>query len=119
KGVTDQSAPEIARSSLHDPRVGFGFSLPSRTPAISAKLRFEAQLPLGNSEALSGEPSAVASPSLALASKLGGFFAGLELGARLRRPTELFGVRVGSQALLAAGVGYEIIRLRLSLSAEL
>jgi hypothetical protein len=119
KGVTDQSAPGIAKSTLHDPRVGFGYALASRTPVFGIKLRFEAKLPLGNREALSGEPSAVASPSVALSSRLGGFFAGAELGARLRRPSSVFGVRVGSQAAVSLGAGYELPRLRLALAGEL
>lgn len=119
KGVTSQSAPAIPVASLHDPRVGFGYALPFRSPRFGAKLRFEAKLPLGSAEALAGERSFVASPGLALDSQLGGFFLGAELGARLRRPTELFGLRLGSQGLLAVGAGYEIERIGLSLAAEL
>ena len=119
KGVTAQSAPGIPVTSLHDPRLGFGYSLPLRSPRFGAKLRFETKLPLGNAEALAGERSVVASPSVALRAKLGGFFGGAELGARLRRPTEFFGLRIGSQALFVAGVGYELERPRLSFAAEL
>jgi hypothetical protein len=119
KGVTTQSAPSIPVASLHDPRLGFGYSLPLRSASFGAKLRFEAKLPLGSAEALAGERSFVASPSFALTSKLGGFFWGAELGARLRRPTEFFGLRVGSQALLAVGGGYELERPRLTFAAEM
>jgi hypothetical protein len=142
KGVTDQSAPGIAQTTVHDPRVGFGYSFVPPSRAIGAKLRFEAKLPLGNREALSGEPSVVASPSVALSASRGGFFAGAErdgslaadphseergrtpqpraqLGARLRRPTSLFGVRVGSQASISLGAGYELAGPRLALAGEL
>jgi hypothetical protein len=119
KGVTDQSASGVTPTTRHDPRLGFGYALGSRTPRLGAKLRFEAKLPLGDAEALSGEPSFVASPSLALSSELGGFFAGAELGARLRRPTSVFGVRVGSQASIAIGAGYGLRRARIALAAEL
>ena len=44
---------------------------------------------------------------------------GVELGARLRRPSELFGLRIGSQAFLAAGGGYQLARPRLSFALEL
>lgn len=117
KGVTDQSAPAIATTTLHDPRLGFGFAI-FGAETLGAKLRFETKLPLGNAETLSGEQSVVASPSLSLAASWGGFFVGAELGARLRRPVELFGVRVGSQALLAGGLGYELRGPRLSLALE-
>lgn len=119
KGITDQSAPPVAVASLHDPRVGFAYSLNTGTQRLGAKVRLEAKLPLGDTEALAGEPSFVASPSLALSSEQHGFFAGLELGVRLRRPTELFGVRLGSQAVIAAGAGYEIKRLGLAFATEL
>jgi hypothetical protein len=117
KGITEQAAPAIPVASLHDPRVGFGFGLAERG-AFGAKLRFEAKLPLGSRESSGGENSLVASPSLALAARSSGFFAGAELGLRLRRPAELFGTRVGSQASLAAGVGYALARGRVQLSVE-
>jgi hypothetical protein len=117
KGITDQSAEGLPVASLRDPRLGFGFEL-GRTPALGAKLRFEAKLPLGARDALGGEQSVVAGPSLALSARRGGFFAGAELGLRLRRPAELFGTRVGSQASLSAGLGYELQGPRLALALE-
>lgn len=119
KGVTSQTAPPIDSPTLQDPRIGFGYAMNTASRRFGAKLRFEAKLPLGNAQALAGERSFVASPSLALSSQLGGFFAGVELGARLRRPSDFFGLRVGSQALLAAGVGYELAFLRASFGLEL
>jgi hypothetical protein len=119
KGVTSQSAPGIDSPALQDPRIGFGYSLPTSCLGFGAKIRFEAKLPLGNAEALAGDRSFVASPSVALSSQGGGFFGGLELGARLRRPSDFFGLRVGSQALIAAGAGYELAGPRLSFMIEL
>ncbi len=119
KGVTSQSAAAIDSPALQDPRLGFGYALPPLAPRLAAKIRFEAKLPLGNAEALAGDRSFVASPSVALSSQQGGFFAGLELGARLRRPSDFFGLRIGSQALIAAGAGYELTGPRLSFAVEL
>lgn len=119
KGITSQSAPAIDSPALQDPRIGFGYSLSPPTPRFGVKVRFEAKLPLGNEEAFAGERSFVASPSIAVSTKQGGLFGGVELGARLRRPSDLFGLRVGSQALLAAGGGYELARSRLSFALEL
>ena len=93
--------------------------MPSSSRRLGAKIRFEAKLPLGQAEALAGDPSFVASPSLALSSQHGGFFGGLELGARLRKPSDFFGLRVGSQALIAAGAGYELVGPRLAFVIEL
>jgi hypothetical protein len=119
KGVTSQSAPPIDSPALQDPRVGFGYALNTGSRHWGAKLRFEAKLPLGNTQALAGETGVVASPSVALSFERGGLFAGLELGARLRNPTDLFGLRLGSQASLAAGVGYELPGPRLAFALEL
>jgi hypothetical protein len=119
KGVTSQSAPPIDSPALQDARVGFGYALNTGSPRWSAKLRFEAKLPLGNALALAGETGFVASPSLAFSFQQGGLFAGLELGARLRNPTNFFGLRVGSQASLAAGIGYELSALPLAFALEL
>jgi hypothetical protein len=118
KGITHQAAPPVAEQSLHDPRLGFGCALPVDSRVLSAKLRLELKLPLGNASELAGERSAVTSPSLALGARSGGWFAGLELGARLRRPTELLGSRVGSQALLALGTGYELSKPSLTFAVE-
>jgi hypothetical protein len=119
KGVTHQSAEGIARTTLHDPRVGFGYAIPWRSRAFAAKLRFEAKLPLGNAAALSGEPRPVAAPSIVVSSRAGGFFAGAELGARLRTPSSVFGVRAGSQLLIVGGAGYELPSPRVSFAAQL
>jgi hypothetical protein len=118
KGVTHQSAPPIAQQSLHDPRIGFGFALPALAGVVASKLRFELKLPLGDSDALTGEAGLVASPSIALSARKHGLFAGVELGARLRKPALLYGSRIGSQALLALGIGYELPAPRLSLAVE-
>lgn len=118
KGVTHQSAPAVAEQSLHDPRLGFGLALPVDSRVLSAKLRLELKLPLGNVDALAGEHSLVTSPSFALAARSGGWFAGLELGARMRRPTELLGSRIGSQALIALGTGYELSNPNLTFAVE-
>jgi len=118
KGVTYQSAPPIAAQSLHDPRLGFGHVLPTLLPWLSSRLRFELELPLGSEAALTGEHSFVSSPSLALVARTGGLFAGAELGARLRQASDFYGSRVGSQALVALGIGYELARPRLALTVE-
>lgn len=118
KGITYQSAPAIPEQGLHDPRLGFGFALPLRSNWLSAKLRFELKLPLGSEQSLAGEQSFVSSPSLVGIARGGGFFGGAELGVRLRQPSEFYGSRVGSQASVALGAGYELPRPRLALSVE-
>jgi hypothetical protein len=118
KGITYQNAQTIAAQGLHDPRLGFGFVLPPLAPWLNARVRFEAKLPLGSEQTLSGEQGAVASPSLAVVARTGGLFGGAELGARLRAATNFYGSRIGSQGLLALGVGYELAQPRLALTVE-
>lgn len=118
KGVTHQSAEAVAATTLHDPRLGFGYAIPWASKVFAAKIRFEAKVPLGNEEASSGETSAVAAPSAALLATTGGFFAATEIGARLRNPSDVFGTRIGSQLLVAGGFGYELSKPRLSFALQ-
>lgn len=116
KGVTSQDGGTIPAQALHDFRLGFGFALPQGPRWLTTKLRFEAKLPVGAVSATEAGP--VASPSVALQAERGGFFGGGELGLRLRQPSELFGLRVGSQAAVALGVGYQLDAPRLSFTLE-
>ncbi len=118
KGVTSQAADAVAAFGLHDPRLGFALALPTRSSWLSAKLRFEAKLPLGSSASVATESGPVSSPSLAIQAERRGWFAGAELGARLRRADELLGLRVGSQALIALGVGRRLAEPRLTFALE-
>jgi hypothetical protein len=118
KGVTTQSAPGIDSPALQDPRIGFGYALLPAVRSLGAKVRLEAKLPFGNAQALAGERTVVASPSFVFSARSGGAFANLELGARLRPPTDFFGLRLGSQGLLAVGVGYEFAGPRLAFAIE-
>ena len=119
KGVTSQSAPAIDSPVLQDPRIGFGYALKTGSQSWGAKIRFEAKLPLGNAEVFAGESGFVASPSVAFSGGRGGLYGGLEVGARLRNPSDFFGLRLGSQASIAAGVGYEVSALALAFALEL
>ena len=58
-------------------------------------------------------------PALAADYRYRIFFAGLEVGARLRPTTEFAGARVGTQLATGLGAGYDILdRERLSVMAE-
>ncbi len=118
KGVTHQSAPPISEQSLHDPRVGFGYALPFCPFGITSKLRLDLKLPLGDQAALMGEQSFVMSPTVAIWTRHRRWFSGAELGARLRRPSEFFGRRVGTQGLAVVGLGYELPRPQLAFMLE-
>jgi OOP family OmpA-OmpF porin len=72
--------------------------------------RFDLSAPTGDRDQFAGERSAVFVPSVAADYRHpGGLIAGVEAGARLRPTTDLLTARVGSELLVAAGAGYEIL----------
>ena len=74
--------------------------------------RLEMSAPTGDEDQFAGERAAVFIPSVAADARLGRAFAGAEIGARLRPTAELVGVRVGSQASVALGIGYDLLPWR-------
>jgi hypothetical protein len=117
KGVTHQSAPGIPAQSLHDPRVGFGFAALTG-PGGGIKLRLELKLPLGDEQALMGEAGPVLSPTYLMQWRTRHWSFGGEAGVRLRRPTNFFGRRVGTQVAASLGVGYSLEHPRLAFTLE-
>lgn len=81
--------------------------------------RFEMSAPTGDTSNFASDGYAVWSPSLAADYRVGRFFAGGEVGLRLRKTEELQGARIGSQAFVGLGAGYGLLpRDRLALVAE-
>ena len=81
--------------------------------------RFEMSAPTGDQGSFASDGYAVWSPSLAADYRRGAWFAGSELGLRLRKTEELQGARVGSQAFLGLGLGRDLLpRELLSVVAE-
>ena len=72
--------------------------------------RFETTAPTGQDERFVGSPYATFIPSLAADYHRGRWTGGAELGARIRKPTDLGVTRLGTQIYLAAGVGYDLLR---------
>jgi hypothetical protein len=113
-------------TAVRDLRFGFAYELvphadppadPATGPATNGATRewglaarFELSAPTGDHDQFAGEPSAVFVPSVAADyHHPGGLVAGLEVGARLRPTTDLLTARVGSELVVGAGVGYEIL----------
>jgi hypothetical protein len=117
-GLTPVTAgPGLHDTALRDMRFGFTYALArSATPDVSLRdgwglaARFEVSAPTGDRDQFAGERSGVLVPSLAADGRLGRFFGGAEIGARIRPVTELLDARVGSQMLGALGVGLDILR---------
>jgi hypothetical protein len=119
--VTSQRGDELAPNPLRDPRVGFAQRLWSRSGRVSAALatRYTVALPLGDEESFAGHRGFVGAPSFTMNLSHGVFFAGAELGLRLRQPVELAGSRIGSQLWVASGAGIELTTdRRFAIAAE-
>lgn len=102
-------------TAARDLRFGIAYAL---IPHLAA--RFEMSAPTGDKNGqLAGDRGAVWIPSIAGDLRMGRFFAGAELGARLRATTGLLGARVGSQLVIAGGAGVDVLeKQRLSFVAE-
>lgn len=124
EGVTSQNGPPIAPVAAGDPRVGAAYALavPDRARAASGlavKAKAELALPLGDEQAFAGEDSFVFAPGLAASVEHGIFFAGAELGARLRKTVHIATASLGTQLVSALGAGVDILpEERLSFGAE-
>ena len=133
-GVSPLSGgPDLRDTAVRDLRFGFAYALvprarilpieagerggPGNLWALAARMAISA--PTGDSGQFAGERAAVFAPNLAGDLRYGRFFAGLDLGARLRPVTEFAGARVGSQLTTGLGVGVDVLaRERLSFTAE-
>jgi hypothetical protein len=120
---------QLKDTAVRDLRLGFAYEIVPHTPGpktypagsnshedgpstreFGVVGRFELSAPTGDREQFAGETGGVFVPSLAADYRHpGGFIAGLEAGARIRQTTDLLTARVGSQLVLGAGVGYEIL----------
>jgi hypothetical protein len=110
-GIASQSAPEIAHTTLRDPRIGLAYARDDTLLARGLGLRvgLDASLPLGNEQAFSGERSFVLAPSATVGFQRWRLRTSASLGLRLRRAVDFGGVRLGNQAFLALGVGVEVL----------
>jgi len=120
-------------TAVRDMRFGFAYALvphariapdlPTSSRAARSNVwglvgRLEVSAPTGDRDEFAGERSGVFAPSLAGDWRHGRWYAGLELGARLRPTTELLGARIGTQLFTSAGIGFDVLPREL-LSAQL
>jgi OOP family OmpA-OmpF porin len=99
-------------TAVRDLRFGFAYAiLPHALEDTVGGLvgRFEVSAPTGDSDQFAGEHSAVFVPSIAGDYRLGRLYAGAEVGARIRPTTELLGAAIGTQLVVALGVGCRIV----------
>jgi OmpA-OmpF porin, OOP family len=77
--------------------------------AFALTARFEMSAPTGDRGQFAGERSAVVIPTIAADYRSGRWFAGLEIGARIRKTSEFVGARIGTQASIGLGIGADIL----------
>ncbi len=133
-GVSPLSGGEDLRdTAVRDLRFGFAYALvprlrisPSEAAARggvgnlwSLAARMTLSAPTGDRDQFAGERTAVFAPNVAGDLRVDRFFAGIDLGARLRPIAEFAGARVGSQLTTGLGVGVDVLpRELLSITAE-
>jgi hypothetical protein len=111
--LTSQMPSLLSRTTMRDIRLGAAFNLAPRLHDFpgndfGAAARFELALPTGDETSFAGDRSLVGIPSFAADFRRSAFMAAGELGARLRQTSELAGSRVGSQIVIALGVGVQL-----------
>ncbi len=125
-------------TAMRDLRFGFAYALVQR-PRVDPELReaseagkpspkarpwaltgrFMVSAPIGDATEFASERGGVFAPALTADYRRGRWFAGAEIGLRLRKTSEFAGSRVGSQGYAALGLGFDILRHdRLSLTGE-
>lgn len=123
--------PGVRESTFRDLRFGTTFAIVPRTRvapgssrsggaghtwSLAARLAFSA--PTGDRGSFSGDRTGVAMPSLAADYRRGRWFAGVDLGLRIRPVTQFAGARIGTQLTAGLGVGVDVLSKEL-LSASL
>ena len=104
-------------TAVRDLRFGLTYALvpharvaPDRRPeSWGLAARLEVSAPTGDEEQFASDGAGVFVPSVAADYRRDEFFAGAEVGARIRPTEELLGARVGTQLVMALGVGYDIL----------
>jgi OmpA-OmpF porin, OOP family len=91
----------------------------ARRDAWGLVARLEVSAPTGDADQFAGDRSGLFVPSVAADWRYGRFFAGAEVGARVRPTTEVLGARIGTQLVTSMGVGYDFLKRQDLLTATL
>ncbi len=104
---SDQALP---RSAVGDLRFGSHVALlPNRPAGVGLAVRFQMTAPTGQRDAFVSSPSASFAPGVSADCTLGALSLGVDVGARLRRFTQLAGTLVGNQLSASLGVSYDLL----------
>jgi OOP family OmpA-OmpF porin len=112
--ITGSNVP-LHDTAMRDLRFGIAYQLLPRTPAepnrvLGLTARFEMSAPTGDRDQYAGDSTAVFAPSLTADYRRGRWFAGLEIGGRIRPNVQVQGQNVGPQGTVALGIGYDLLR---------
>jgi OmpA-OmpF porin, OOP family len=103
--IAAQHTAALAKAGLRDARVGATFALLFEPSPVDLAARLELALPTGESSAFAGDRGIVVVPRLSTEVGRGALFAAADVGARLRKTTDLVGTRVGTQLSFGLGAG--------------
>ncbi len=112
-------------NAVRDMRIGAAYALASlpragKVRGVGLVARFDLSIPTGERESFGGDRGVVGMPGLAIEDRIGPIIFGAHVGARLRKTTNFFDKKVGSQAYMAFGVaGHLDKKETLSLTGEL
>lgn len=102
----------LTSMALRDPRLGIAYALVSRERSsnggIAAAARLDATIPVGNQDAFASESGPVFVPSMTADFRFGRWLVGAEAGIRARTSSRFVTARMGTQALVALGIGAEL-----------
>jgi hypothetical protein len=104
------STSHLHDTAIRDLRFGLAYAL-LRDPgaAFGVTARMDVSAPTGDRDQFAGDRSVVFVPSVAADYHRGRWFAGWEVGVRVRETEELLGARVGTQGSVAMGLGYDVL----------
>ncbi|HEX9618627.1 MAG TPA: hypothetical protein VF989_00745 [Polyangiaceae bacterium] len=112
EGVTSTDAPALERAALRDPRLELRarlFDVPNGESRWFSSAGLGLLVPAGDESLLAGERGWVAAPRVTFGAALGHFGVLTELGARVRKTTELGGFRLGHQLTASLGAHYAVL----------
>ena len=109
---------DVPATATRDMRFGATYTLVARprkhpwrhdASGFGLAARFEMAAPTGDDNAFAAEPTGVFAPSLAADFRSYRLSIGAEIGARIRPVTDFAGARLGTQGVIAAGVGLDVL----------
>jgi hypothetical protein len=112
EGVTSQHGEALTATALRDPRLEFAATLSGRRPDqnLAIGTRLALVLPLGAASAFAGAAGPTVAPGLGASLTLGRFTLAADFTLRFRKAVNFASTRQGSEAGIAAGVAFDVLK---------